>query len=69
MDTEKIKAVSGLAKKLTVNLESEHAKDVAKSYIVFKFIEDQIANLIWTPFALAAAYALYAGGKWIIGQI
>jgi hypothetical protein len=69
MDTEKIEKMAEVIKKCTVNVESEHAKDVAKSYIIYKFIDDQVTNLAWLPFVLSLAYVCYAGAQWIIAQI
>jgi len=69
MDTEKIKEISKVVKSLDINLTSEHAENVAKKYLFYKLIDDQISNIIWTPTALAIAYILYAGAKWILGKI
>ena len=62
MDTEKLKEISKIVKSFDINLNSEHAEAVAKRYLLYKFIEDQVFNAIWCPFALALAYTVYACG-------
>ena len=69
MDTEKLKEVSKMVKSLDINLTSEHAESVAKRYLFYKLLDDQLSNIILTPFALALAFIAYAGAKWILGNI
>jgi len=66
MDTEEIKEVAEKIKNLTLNLESNDAREVAKRYLMLDFIENQVCNIIWTPAAIGLAWVLYAAGKWLI---
>ena len=69
MDTEKLKEVSKIVKSFDISLSSEHAENIAKRYLFYKLLDDQITHIIWTPFALALAFVAYAGARWILGNI
>ena len=66
MNAEKLKEVSKIVKSFDINLTSEQAEKVAKRYLLYKLLDDQITNIIWAPCIFSVAYFIYTAAKMLM---